>query len=115
MCRNVFVRPAVSPGERISAEGGENKARVRGALTKRGGKTEFRAIECIEHMHAAVDRKSGGKKNIRDITTDRMNLRIVLPSRPLLSTQSQLTCEGFRVAGNVELYDYFIMTDNKLC
>lgn len=65
VCRNVFVRPAASPGERISGEGGENKARVRGALTKREGKTGFRAIECIEHMHAAVDRKSKKKKRTR--------------------------------------------------
>lgn len=40
------------------ARAGENKARVRGALTKREGKTKFRAVECIEHMHTAVDRKS---------------------------------------------------------
>jgi len=49
--------PLVSLGERISGEGSENKARVRGALTKRKGKTEFWTIECIEHMHAACGQK----------------------------------------------------------
>lgn len=74
MCRNVFVRSAVLLGEQISGEDGENKARVRGALTEPEEKTEFRAImciECIEHMHTNMDEKS---KKPRDIATDRVNL-----------------------------------------
>lgn len=60
MCRNEFVRSAVLLGEQISGEDGENKVRVRGALTEPEGKTEFRAIvciECIEYMHANMDEK----------------------------------------------------------
>lgn len=56
MCRNVFVRPVVSLSERISGEDGENKVRVRGALTKKR-KTEFRAIECVEHIQRCCGQK----------------------------------------------------------